>query len=312
MRQKQLSEIPVDGDLRELTVRGTPVFPIAIFDNDIDQYTAGEVPWHWHKEVEFCIAKKGVVLLLLSDRRITLKEGEGAFINSNTLHAFQRGAALSQFISYAFEIELIAGLPGGVVEQKYIRPFIDNKCLDVLELRPGTDWQGQALKLLLEAYDAFMAEELGYEIKVRDCLSQVWYRFVRNVPYRQADAGPSVQDGRIKRMLSYIHENYQQQVTLADVARAAGISVSECCRCFKQRLHATPFTYLTDYRIRVAARLLQETDLPITRIGLDVGFRSPSHFGKVFRQATGVSPRAYREQGNANAQNVPAERSGKA
>ena len=54
--------------------------------------------------------------------------------------------------------------------------------------------------------------------------------------------------------------------------------------------------YLTQLRVRTAAAMLQQSEESITQIGLAVGFGSPGYFGQVFRQFTGLSPRAYRQK----------------
>ncbi|HKX32442.1 MAG TPA: helix-turn-helix transcriptional regulator, partial [Blastocatellia bacterium] len=57
----------------------------------------------------------------------------------------------------------------------------------------------------------------------------------------------------------------------------------------------SPHTYLASLRIERARRLLAETPLPLSEVGALVGYKSQSHFTKIFREATGVTPRAFRE-----------------
>src|SRR3712207_8864169 len=61
---------------------------------------------------------------------------------------------------------------------------------------------------------------------------------------------------------------------------------------------STLFPYTTLFRSRAARAqaLLAETDLPVTEVGARVGYMSSSHFARAFRQATGLSPRAYRDR----------------
>jgi len=68
-------------------------------------------------------------------------------------------------------------------------------------------------------------------------------------------------------------------------------SVSNCFfRC------TPPYQYLMEYRLAKAAQLLKDTDLPIGEVAAGVGFQQMSHFGKCFREKTGLSPRDYRKQ----------------
>lgn len=89
---------------------------------------------------------------------------------------------------------------------------------------------------------------------------------------------------------------YSEALSLSDLADAAHVSVSELGRDFRARLGTTPWRYLTEYRLDRAARLLRATKLPVATVAARTGFASPSHFGKLFRERTGLSPRAYRTE----------------
>lgn len=55
-----------------------------------------------------------------------------------------------------------------------------------------------------------------------------------------------------------------------------------------------PVEYLMDYRLDMAKKLLKETKLSVTEVGLQTGFSSSAYFGKVFREKTGITPAKYR------------------
>ena len=56
----------------------------------------------------------------------------------------------------------------------------------------------------------------------------------------------------------------------------------------------TPHQYLIAARLRLAVRLLLDTDLPVTRVAYDAGFQDLSNFNHTFRRVVGCTPRAYR------------------
>ena len=99
---------------------------------------------------------------------------------------------------------------------------------------------------------------------------------------------------RMQKFLQYISEHYGEDVSLDILAGSANVSKSECLRCFKASMQTTPYKYLTEYRLSKAADLLKNSDEPIGDIADSVGFRQISHFGKCFREKTGLSPREYR------------------
>ena len=94
--------------------------------------------------------------------------------------------------------------------------------------------------------------------------------------------------------LNYIKEHYADEITLEDLAQSAGVSKSECLRCFKLSMQDTPYHYLLEYRLQAATDLLTNSALSVGEVTQAVGFQSQSHFGKLFKMRLGCSPKDYR------------------
>jgi AraC-like DNA-binding protein len=92
----------------------------------------------------------------------------------------------------------------------------------------------------------------------------------------------------------WLEAHAEEPVELEDAARAAGLSPFHFLRLFAGVLGVTPHQYLVRSRLRRAARLLAEEELPITTIAYDVGFGDLSNFVRTFHRAAGVSPRGFR------------------
>ncbi len=76
-----------------------------------------------------------------------------------------------------------------------------------------------------------------------------------------------------------------------------GYSYGHVLKRFKAHCGITPIEYLTALRIERAQRLLRETDLTVTEIGYQLGIDNPAYFTRLFKQNVGVSPKAYRREG---------------
>jgi AraC-like DNA-binding protein len=96
--------------------------------------------------------------------------------------------------------------------------------------------------------------------------------------------------------MDHIERSCRQPLALADVASAVGFSPFHFLRVFRKVTGTTPHQYLIGARIRLAARLLLETDRPVTEIAYDVGFEDLSNFVRTFHRAIGSSPRTYRRR----------------
>lgn len=293
----RLRDIRLDGSLCELTPRGTPSFPIGAYDNDIAEFALRYVPWHWHAEAELVCAPAGGVRLESRGHTDVLGAGEGAFINANCLHAMRPvGGGPCETINLVFSPELIAGAPYSVFEEKYVRPLLRSG-IGVVPLRRGIDWQEAALAQIRETYRICEEAAPGYEFGTRERLSSVWALLCAR--YGEKRGAEDAESGRLKTLLTYIRENYREPITLADIARSADVCERTCCRCFRELAGMTPFEYLSEYRVKAAADLLENSEDSVTEICYAVGFHDASYFTRVFREATGRTPTAFRRERRA-------------
>lgn len=100
----------------------------------------------------------------------------------------------------------------------------------------------------------------------------------------------------VQKAMEYISRNYAYPISVENIASYVGISRSQLFRSFQSLLSQSPKEYLSDYRIRQACHLLEDTTLSITAIANSVGFDNSLYFSKAFRNAKGASPSAYRKQ----------------
>ena len=298
MKALQLLDIAVAQDLHELTKHGTPIFPCAGYDEDPGKYLVGNIPWHWHEELEIILALEGDTIVLSGETEYLLHPGEVIFVNSNVLHKLKRGQKNTpcRINSLLFMPEFVSSFPQSIIQQRYITPLVRCATLAEVVLRPDVPWQKEAIQRFIEAFDAFVSDRYGYEILVQVALMQMLLTILENLQDRvcETDLMQNKDSVRIKQMLGYIHEHYAEPLTVAQIASASSISESECYRCFRKVLDASPIDYLLQYRIRAAAGLLSGSDMSVSDICFATGFNSPSYFAKVFRQELLVSPRKYR------------------
>jgi AraC family transcriptional regulator len=100
---------------------------------------------------------------------------------------------------------------------------------------------------------------------------------------------------RLKRVIEYINENLEEDISLDSLAALAQMSAYHFARCFKQSTGLAPIQYIIKYRIERAKVLLKETDLSIAEIAYQLGFSNQSHFNKLFTKLTRTTPGNYRK-----------------
>lgn len=140
-------------------------------------------------------------------------------------------------------------------------------------------------------------DETGYEIKLREELSNIWMSLFEYImPQLEQKEQYDKDNDEIKAMMIYVHEHYGEKIRVRDLAEAACISERECFRVFQKYLHMTPYSYVESYRIQEACRMLEEGRDSVTYIGQACGLGSSSHFGKIFREYTKDTPTQYRKK----------------
>jgi AraC family transcriptional regulator len=98
------------------------------------------------------------------------------------------------------------------------------------------------------------------------------------------------------RVLDYVHAHLGSDFSLVDLARVVELSPRHFSRLFRNSLGTTPYQYVVSERVTQAKALLGKRALSIVEIAEGLGFANQSHFSDVFRKATGVPPRRYREE----------------
>jgi AraC family transcriptional regulator len=98
----------------------------------------------------------------------------------------------------------------------------------------------------------------------------------------------------LQRAREYVHAHFSENLTLARVARAAGVHPVYLGQIFRKQFGETLGEYLNRIRVRAAAGLLANSDVPLSSIAVDLGFYDQSHFTRVFRQVTGATPGTFR------------------
>lgn len=99
----------------------------------------------------------------------------------------------------------------------------------------------------------------------------------------------------VQKAIEYISANYSYAITVEDIADYVGLSRSQLFRSFRSVLGQSPKEYLTDFRLRQASYLLENSNLPIMTIANSVGFDNSLYFSKTFHRKQQKTPTEYRQ-----------------
>ena len=101
---------------------------------------------------------------------------------------------------------------------------------------------------------------------------------------------------KINTIFNYVKDNFQEQITLEEVADLVSMTVPSLCRYFKKITKKTFTKFVNEYRLVHASKLLAEKPISITEICFESGFNNFSYFNKTFKEFTGKSASQYRKE----------------
>ena len=105
-----------------------------------------------------------------------------------------------------------------------------------------------------------------------------------------------VRDFYIKEALNYIEQNFQNDISVENIASFCGLNRTYFGRIFKDTVGKSPQQFLLSYRMAKAAELLKLTELTINDVGNAVGYPNQLHFSRAFKNVYGSSPREWRNK----------------
>lgn len=247
---------------------------------------------HWHDDFQLIYVLLGSVSLKTLYHTHIIHKGEAVFINKNVVHQLQ-GTHECHYKSFVFPEYLVEFYPGGPAK-KYITTLANNEQFLTYLFSECSTWHKNVLDLLENLIALEGTDSPAYEYEVLVHLSRLWLEIIKNINPPVGDEKPELAV-RMQKFLWCIEQHYGEDLSLDELAKSANVSKSECLRCFKLTMQTTPYRYLMEYRLSKAAELLKSSDESIGNIADSVGFRQISHFGKCFKEKTGVSPREYRK-----------------
>lgn len=251
---------------------------------------------HWHEDLQFIYVLDGEIEIKTLDTSVQVNKGSGIFINKNVIHLVKKSLSChyNSFIFPDYFLKFYFGSPAAAFVERIVGkdelpiccfPKEKNRCQSILSV-------------LSRLADLENRKTEFYAYEVLCLLCALWLEVCRNIQLPSGNTDTII-GSRMQKFLQYISEHYGEEISLDKLAGSANVSKSECLRCFKTSMQTTPYKYLTEYRLSKATELLKNSDEPIGNIADSVGFRQISHFGKCFKEKTGLSPRDYRKKSNA-------------
>ena len=281
---------------KELKKHGSDHFPFLVSYQCLSEYDSNSFMWHCHPEIEITYVKEGSMHYRINNRSFHLKEGDIIFCNSNALHSGEmENQDDCSYIPITFDPKLIYGFFQSTICTRYVDPVIQNLAVCALHIDYSEKWHETFRDRMLEVISLDKQKPDFYELDISIRMQLLWRLLVEHLPHQPVSTTSDFTEyERIRRILSYIEQNYMNQITLDDISEHIHLCESECTRLFKRHMNTTLFSFLQEYRIERSLEYLN-TKESISSIAEKTGFSDSNYYSKVFSKIKGCSPREYRK-----------------
>ena len=281
---------------KELKKHGSDHFPFLVSYQCLSGYDSNSFMWHCHPEIEITYVKEGSMHYRINNRSFHLKEGDIIFCNSNALHSGEmENQEDCSYIPITFDPKLIYGFFQSTICTRYVDPVIQNLAVCAVHIDYSEKWHETFRDRMLEVISLDKKKPDFYELDISIRMQLLWRLLVEHLPHQPVSTTSDFTEyERIRRILSYIEQNYMNQITLDDISEHIHLCESECTRLFKRHMNTTLFSFLQEYRIERSLEYLN-TKESISSIAEKTGFSDSNYYSKVFSKIKGCSPREYRK-----------------
>ena len=299
--------------LKEERQHGNLSFPCAFYQAAHEANPPGlpfTVKHHWHEPIEIIYLEQDSYQIDINMTITHLKSPCFCFINSGELHAIASDS--DQYLEQAvvFSPELLTFAAPDPTQEQFLLPLAEHKLSFPSFLGPDHPAFSEVQQEFFRIRSIFFRENRFHsdQFTIENPISQLRLKAsLLNIIGTLAEhalltSNEPVRNPRVellKTVISYIRQNYQQPLSLGELAALAVMNEQYFCRFFKKALGKTPVSYINSFRIQHAATLLCTTELPVTEICLESGFNNLGHFMKEFKKATRFTPLQFRRQNKA-------------
>jgi AraC-like DNA-binding protein len=256
--------------------------------------------WYYHPEVELTLIRKSSGMLFVGDSVERFNEGDVILMGSNLPHLWRSD---DEYFNHD------PGLQVEAVVIHFMEDFWGPGFLELSELksiknllkksRRGIRIQGETkrilntkMEMILHARDVQRIEYLLSMLYLIAASDE--YELLSSVGFMlPADL---INSERINRIYNYTFNNFQNEITIREVAEAANISPNYFCRYFKSQANKTYWQFLLEVRIGYACKLLLENKLNVSEICYTCGFNNLSNFNRQFKSIVHKTPLLYQKE----------------
>ncbi|MEL6922556.1 MAG: AraC family transcriptional regulator [Bacteroidota bacterium] len=249
-----------------------------------------ETPWHFHPQHELTYIEESVGTKFVGDYVGPYQPGELVLLRANLPHCWKNYAvetSRSRSTVVQWNAAIFAEVPELSGVSELLRQAARGLSFDESQI---TNLLPRICAMPELSPDALYLELLAVLLQ----LSQCDYQYLSMA--RFTDDLPNEFNSRMTSIHAFVEQHFGRKIYLREVAALVNLSEQSFSRFFSKMMGRPFFTFLNEYRINIASRMLIDTDRPVAEIGFRCGYESLPFFHKQFNKFKGTSPARYRRR----------------
>ena len=261
-------------------------------------------PWHYHPEYELVLVVRSAGRRMVGDHIGSFDEEDLVFMGPYLPHVWVNDPEF-------FNGE--ANYPADAIVIHFTEDFLGKEFFKIPEMESFANFlrlSNQGLKIQGKArseINEIMKKMIGMNgIQRLSALLSIFDILSRTNEYKVLASQGFVQKTTIKssdqfqKINEYIMLNFQEEISLPEVAQIANMAVTTFCNFFKENFRVTFVEYVNTLRIGNACKLLAESDYHIVEVAYKCGFNNLANFNRQFKKYKKMTPSEYRKLININ------------
>lgn len=254
------------------------------------------VPPHWHDEMEIIYIKKGRGIVNVDFKEYHVSTLALVFILPGQLHSIEQYEdETMEYENIIFDYSMLLSKKKDSVYEDFLKPLTHGQITVPTVFSQVYPYFTDLVSPIDACDEICKTKPQGYQLFIKSMLFQFFFILDNRCRNLTTPKNNRKAIDKMKIILKYIENNYANKITISEIADVIGFSESHFMRYFKETMGTSFIEYLKDYRLTMAARLLQSSEDSILNISAEVGFDNLSYFNRSFKARYGMTPRQYRK-----------------
>ncbi|MFV0465239.1 MAG: AraC family transcriptional regulator [Lachnospiraceae bacterium] len=278
------------------TTELNPVFPFRMDRFLLKKENNTEESFHYHDYCEITYVEHGSGQYFVNGVKYEMNPGDLIIFNQVEPHGWIVTGDEMQVLVVMFAPELILD-PTDILNADYLKPFAERGSNFHNKVDATDQNTARIYQMMMEAFEEYTGEELGFRYVIKaDTLRMLTYliRYYQNtkdsLSQRESLTDKKKAMKRLEEAFHYINAHFSEKITLEEVANLVYMSPNYFSGYFRKVTNKTFSEYVTKLRLKKASDLAQATDMSMSAIAMECGFRNMSNFYRLYKKHIGELP----------------------